>query len=109
MIICYEPLLRAAVAYCNWQSGHVLARPSASVVPGLPGRLVDCHLMRYALQYQYKGPGDKRPEDYGQENDVTINEGEPLVVPDLSDSVMACTRASRFPRFESMLCLIWFR
>ena len=43
--------------------------------------------MKYSLQYQYKGPDDERPQDYGQQNKLTIKEGEPFVVPNVGDSV----------------------
>lgn len=44
--------------------------------------------MKYSLQYQYKGPDDARPQDYIQQDDLTINEGEPFVIPNIGDAVM---------------------
>ena len=43
--------------------------------------------MRYSLTYQYIGPGDARPEDYQQQDDLTINPGEPFVIPNVGDGV----------------------
>jgi len=43
--------------------------------------------MKYSLQYQYKGPEDDRPQDYGQQDRLTIKEGEPFVVPNVGDGV----------------------
>ena len=43
--------------------------------------------MKYSLQYQYKGPGDQRPQDYGQQDDLTISPGDPVIIPNVGDSL----------------------
>jgi len=43
--------------------------------------------MKYSLQYQYKGPGDQRPQDYVQQDVLTLNAGDAVVIPNVGDSV----------------------
>lgn len=50
--------------------------------------------MKYTLQYQYKGPDDARPQDYGQQDDLTIRDGEPFVVPNVGDGVTVMLSAA---------------
>jgi hypothetical protein len=57
--------------------------------------------MKYSLQYQYKGPDDERPEDYGQQNELALKEGEPLVVPNVGDSVtLMLTRPNKLDAYK---------
>ena len=57
--------------------------------------------MKYSLQFQYKGPDDARPQDYGQQDDLTIKEGEPFVLPNVGDAVtLMLTRADKIDAYK---------
>jgi hypothetical protein len=43
--------------------------------------------MQYTIQYQYKAPGEARPQDYGQEEELKFNDGEFFPIPAVGDSV----------------------
>ena len=43
--------------------------------------------MKYSLQYQYKAPDDQRPQDYVQQDVLTLNAGDAVVIPNVGDSV----------------------
>jgi hypothetical protein len=57
--------------------------------------------VKYTLQYQHKGPLDLRPEDYAQQDDLTIEEGEPVLMPSVGDYVaLKLTQANKLNAYK---------
>ena len=50
-------------------------------------RCVYAVMMKFGIQFQYKGPNDTRPEDCGQDDVIGVGNGEFLAVPNVGDTV----------------------